>query len=94
MGYNKTQLTSVVPEPNLEFKPSAHQLDIHRELYVLYCVSYACHLRQQSRLGFFKIQDGKDHRAEIAKMFDSAQKIIGRSLRFTNERKEQLKLLV
>lgn len=27
-------------------------------------------------------------------MFDSAQKIIGRSLRFTNERKEQLNLLV
>lgn len=39
MGYNKAQLTSVVPEPNLELKSSAHQLDIHRELYVLYCIA-------------------------------------------------------
>jgi hypothetical protein len=87
-------MMSTVIEPEIDPTRPWNYAEIHKELYVLHCVAYACHLRLMKQLGLVLIQDDNMNKALITSLFEKSSKIIGQSLRFTKECKEQLYILI
>jgi len=48
-------MMSTVIEPELDPTRPWNYAEIHKELYVLHCVAYACHLRLMKQLGLVLI---------------------------------------
>ena len=71
-----------------------NQIDISKEISVIHCVAYACHMRQLTRLGHVTLEGMKQHKTEVAKLFDKAKNITFQSVRFSNEFKETISSMI